>query len=62
MVLKKKKNEVIEEYHKDLAASVQFAFEEIVLSMIKYLKSKIDSENLCLSGGCALNSKMNGKL
>ena len=39
-----------------------FVFEEIVLSMIKYLKSKIDSENLCLSGGCALNSKMNGKL
>lgn len=59
---KREKNEVIEEYHKDLAASVQFAFEEIVLSMIKYLKSKIDSENLCLSGGCALNSKMNGKL
>ncbi len=59
---KRKKNEVIEEYHKNFAASVQFVFEEIVITMIKYLKSKIDSENLCLSGGCALNSKMNGKL
>lgn len=59
---KREKNENIQDYHQNLAASVQVAFEEITLNMLRYIRSVTPSENLCLSGGCALNSKMNGKI
>jgi carbamoyltransferase len=59
---KRKKNENIQDYHQNLAASVQLVFEEIVLNMLRFINSVTPSENLCLSGGCALNSKMNGKI
>tara|TARA_B100000401_G_scaffold438083_1_gene385360 strand:+ start:1958 stop:3688 length:1731 start_codon:yes stop_codon:yes gene_type:complete len=50
------------EYVSDIAASIQKVFEN-KLNII--LKNKIDkkfSENLVLSGGCALNSLSNGKI
>ncbi len=52
----------LKQEHKDLAASVQFVFEEIVYKILSHLKLNSTSENLCLSGGCSLNSKFNGKL
>lgn len=46
----------------NLASSVQALTEEIVLRMAKYAKQLTQKENLCLSGGVALNCVANGKL
>ena len=56
------RNENIEQFHKDLAASVQDVFENIVISMIKEINKNNEFENFSLSGGCAFNSVLNGKI
>jgi carbamoyltransferase len=48
--------------HADLAASVQKVTEEIYFKMLNYLHSLTHSDNLCLSGGVALNALANGKI
>ena len=50
----------IEKNHFDIACSLQTCFENIVFSILNQLYEKTKSENLCLAGGCALNSKFNG--
>ena len=55
-------NHKIEEYHKDLASSVQKIFEEIIILKILYLHKKYKKKNLVLSGGCFFNSILNGKI
>ena len=45
-----------------LAATGQRAFEEILFSYLRSVAEFTDSENLVLSGGCALNSAANGKI
>ena len=56
------KKEDIEVHKENLAASVQAVYEEVFFKIIKRAKELIKSDNLCLSGGCALNSVANGKL
>lgn len=46
----------------DLAASVQLVLEEAVFALTARLRERTGAENLCLSGGVALNSTLNGKL
>src|SRR5690606_23293924 len=46
----------------DLAASVQKVTEEIVLRLAKTIRIETGCEFLCLAGGVALNSVVNGKL
>ena len=58
----RKINEPINELHKDLAASLQQAFEEIILEKLNNLFDKYKFDGLCLSGGCAFNSSLNGKI
>jgi carbamoyltransferase len=48
--------------HFDIAASVQKAMEETVFHMLRHLARRTGSKNLCLAGGCALNSLLNGKI
>ena len=55
-------NEEILQKHFDIAASLQFKFEEIILKIIKNIYIENHSENLCLSGGCIFNSVLNGKI
>ena len=50
----------IEQRHFDLASSLQVCFENIVFSILNDLYEKTKIKNLCLAGGCALNSKFNG--
>lgn len=50
------------QFHMDLAASIQKVTEEILLKLAKTLKSETGSDNICLSGGVALNCVANGKL
>jgi carbamoyltransferase len=47
--------------HYDVAASVQKAFEETLFHMLRWLHEQTGSANLCMAGGCALNSLANGK-
>jgi carbamoyltransferase len=49
-------------FHRDVARSLQFLLEEVLLEKAKYLHSQIPSENLCMAGGVALNCVANGRL
>ena len=53
-------NDKIEQHHFDIAASLQLSFEKILFSILNDLYNDTGVENLCLAGGCALNSKFNG--
>lgn len=46
----------------DLAATAQFVFTEIVHQLLRNIYDLHISENLILSGGCALNSSANGTI
>ncbi len=48
--------------HMDIAASFQKRVEDVVLEMCRYLAEKTGLDTLCLSGGVAMNSKMNGRI
>jgi carbamoyltransferase len=52
----------IEQFHMDIASSIQEVTEEIILKICKYLKKKYNINNLCLAGGVALNCVANGKI
>jgi len=56
------KNEAFSQRHKDIAASIQVKTEEIYFAILRHLYEITGSENLCLSGGVALNSLANGKI
>lgn len=49
-------------YHKDIAASLQRKLEKIVINMLNQAYKKYKTPNLCLAGGVALNSVLNGKI
>ncbi|PKN02382.1 MAG: hypothetical protein CVU77_00845 [Elusimicrobia bacterium HGW-Elusimicrobia-1] len=48
--------------YRDIAASGQLVFQEAMDHIVDRLKEETGSDNLCLVGGCALNSRYNGKL
>jgi carbamoyltransferase len=50
----RKKNDKINDHHRNLAHSAQFVFSLIAMNILR--KYKNYSENLCLTGGCAFNS------
>ncbi len=52
----------LNQYHADIAASIQVATEEAVLKMVRHLHATTGSENLCMAGGVALNSVANGRV
>jgi carbamoyltransferase len=59
----RKATDEFNDHHKDIAASVQAAYEEILLHMLSWAKSKKPTyENLCIAGGCGLNVTANGKI
>jgi carbamoyltransferase len=52
----------MEEFHWDMAASVQHVTEEIVLRMVRELHKNTGMKNLCMAGGVALNCVANGRI
>ena len=50
------------QFHKDVAASIQYITDEIMLRMTTDLHKKTGSDNLCLAGGVALNCVSNSKV
>lgn len=58
----RKPTDKITKRHRDIAASIQFATEDIYFRMLNYLHVITGLENLCISGGVALNALANGKI
>ena len=54
--------EPLTEEHKDLAASVQKVYEEVLFDIMKHVKKLSKNTNLALGGGCAYNGTANGKI
>ncbi|MGB5977611.1 MAG: carbamoyltransferase, partial [Cyclobacteriaceae bacterium] len=52
----------MEQYHMDVARSLQVVLEEFLLEKATYLHEKTREENLCMAGGVALNCVANGRL
>ncbi len=52
----------ITDFHRDLARSLQEVLEEVLLEKVRWLASTVDSENLCMAGGVALNCVANGRI
>jgi carbamoyltransferase len=48
------------EHELNVAAAAQHIVEDVILHMVRTLKKKTNSENLCMAGGVALNSVTNG--
>ena len=58
----RKEEEEITQTHCNMALAIQKVTEEIVIKMVKETKKLTNSNNLCLSGGVALNCVANGKI
>lgn len=52
--------EELKQHHMDIASSMQVTFENIVIKILNQIYEENNVKNICLSGGCALNSKFNG--
>ncbi len=52
----------LSEYHINVAYELQSILEETATSLLEQLFKKTKSRNLCISGGVAMNCKMNGVL
>ena len=50
------------QFHMDIAASIQKVTENIMIKLVKSLKTEFNLPNLCLAGGVALNCVANGKI
>ncbi len=59
---RKQESELLEQFHMDIAASLQAVTEEVVLTMTRALFNEYGIPNLCLAGGVALNCVANGKI
>ena len=55
-------NEKINQFHMDIAASIQKVTEEIMIKLAKAVRNEYKIKNLCLAGGVALNCVANGKI
>ena len=55
-------NEKLNQFHMDVAASLQNVIEKIILKLTKDIADEYNIKNLCLAGGVALNCVVNGKL
>jgi carbamoyltransferase len=58
----RKPEELLDQRHMDLAASIQAVTEEVVLRLTRGIAAETGTENLCLAGGVALNCVANGKV
>jgi len=52
----------LSQHHWDIAASAQKVLEDTALHLLKGLYERTQAENLCMAGGVAFNSVMNGRI
>ena len=55
-------DDLLTQFHMDIAASIQAVTEEVVLRLTRNLAKEYPIENLCMAGGVALNCVANGKI
>lgn len=55
-------DELLTQWHMDMAASLQAVTEEVVLRLTRSLAAEYGIPNLCMAGGVALNCVANGKI
>ncbi len=58
----RRKGDELTQRHMDIARSVQAMYEEAFFHLLNKLHKQHGIENLCLAGGCAMNSVANGKV
>ncbi|MBR1617177.1 carbamoyltransferase [bacterium] len=58
----RKSESELNQFHMDVAKSVQEVCENIILKIANHIYSATQQKNLCLAGGCALNCVANGKI
>ena len=56
------KDESLNQYHKDIAASVQKHCEDVIFHVLNHLQKRTGLKNICIAGGVAQNSVANGKV
>ena len=52
----------VEKWHIDLAASIQRFTEMVIFHMLNHLQKETGCKNICITGGVAQNSVVNGKI
>lgn len=55
-------NEALTQRHKDVARSTQAIYEKAFFHLLNSVYQRHQSDNLCLAGGCAMNSVANGRV
>jgi len=60
--VRKSENDILTQFHMDIAASIQAVIEEVILKMTKKLSEEYKIPNLCMAGGVALNCVANAKI
>lgn len=58
----RRKGDPFAQVHKDFAAGLQGALEDIVLHVLRHLREETGERKLCLAGGVAHNCAVNGKV
>ncbi|MFT5257772.1 MAG: carbamoyltransferase [Arenicella sp.] len=58
----RKAEEKMSDFYCDIASSIQSVTEDFMATLLEYAKEITNTENVCLSGGVALNCKANGEL
>jgi carbamoyltransferase len=58
----RKRDEELTQHHYDIAHSVQAMYEEVFFHLLNKLHASHGSSNLCIAGGCGMNSVANGKV
>ena len=62
MPTRKPETDEILQFHMDIASSIQYVLEEVILKIAKNVRDEYNIKNLCMAGGVALNCVANGKL
>ena len=60
--VRKKEDELLTQFHMDIASSIQSVTEEVVLRLTSDIAKEYGIKNLCMAGGVALNCVANGKI
>ena len=58
----RKSDQALDQRHEAIAASLQVVFEDAAFRLLNALYARTRLPRLCLAGGCAMNSVMNGKI
>lgn len=56
------RDDVVSDKHWNLASSTQQRYEDCLFNLLRQAHKESLTDNLCLSGGCAMNSVANGKI